>query len=267
MRGRIIQYNGADGSGTIVAEGRQYPFVLTAWRGDSAPAVNKTVDITFDGDAVSAITTVGDDVLLKERAAEFGGKLGASWDKLRASIPVSAGAAAGAAATPLGSASSGAAAHGAPADGAITANAIIERYGKLMLGTWVLFLIGTLAFNAISMSMLGQSMGKSLFDIASAMSRFGTSGGGMIKVLLLLGYASIALPLFWRDRRAWFALLVPLIAVLWAIFSVLHTLHSIGSQFGQDVGDLFGFGFGFYLSLATAIVLAVLGVKRGLRAA
>lgn len=36
-------------------------------------------------------------------------------------------------------------------------------------------------------------MGKSLFDIASLMGQFGSSGN-MIKVLLLLDYASIARP-------------------------------------------------------------------------
>jgi hypothetical protein len=267
MRGKIIQYNGADGSGTIVADGKQYPFVLAVWRGNHAPTVNKTVEITFDRDTISAIDAVADDVLIKEKAAEFGEKLGASLNKLRASIPASGGAAAGAAAAPVGGASPGSAANDAPADSALTVNAILERYGKLMLGAWVLFLLGTLAFNAVSMSMMGASMGKSMFDTASLMSQMGADGGGMIKVLLLLGYASIAVPLFWRNRRAWLALLVPLLAVVWAVFSVLHTLDSLPRGFGSGMGDLFHLGFGFYLSLLAAIVLAVLGVKRSLSAA
>lgn len=263
MRGKIIQYNGADGSGTLVADGKQYPFVLAAWRGKNAPVVNKTVETTLDGDTISAITAVGDDVLLKEKAAELGGKFGASFSKMRASIPASGGAAAGVAAAPASGVSPGAPANGSTPNGAITVNSIIERYGKLMLGAYVLFLLGTLAFNTISISMMGASMGRSLFDIASLMSQFG-AGGGMIKVLLLLGYASIAVPLFWRDRRAWLALVIPLLAVLWAIFSALHTLNSLGNGIGQGMSDAFSLGFGFYLSLAAAIVLAVLGVKRSL---
>jgi hypothetical protein len=117
------------------------------------------------------------------------------------------------------------------------------------------------------MSMMGASMGKSMFDIASLMSQMGANGGGMIKVLLMLGYASIAVPLFWRNQRAWLALAIPLLAVLWAVFSTLHTLDSIGGQFGGGMSDLFHLGFGFYLSLAAAIVLAVLGMKRSLSAA
>jgi hypothetical protein len=255
MRGKIIQYNGADGSGTLVAEGKQYRFALTSWRGDSAPAINKTVEFVADGDAVTAVTAVGDDVLLKEKAAELGGKFGASLNKLRASIPASNGA------------SSDAAANGPAPGGAITVNSVIERYGKLTLGAWVLFLLGTLAFNAVSMSMMGASIGKSLFDIASLMSQMGAGGGGMIKVLLLVGYASIAVPLFWRDRRAWLVLAVPLLAVLWAIFSTIHTINSLGDQVSSGMGDVFHISFGFYLSLAAALVLAGLGVKRFLSAA
>jgi hypothetical protein len=267
MRGNIIQYNGADGSGTIVADGKQYPFVLAVWRGDSAPTVNKTVEITFDGNTISAISAVGDDVLLKEKAAEFGGKVGASWNKLRASIPASGGATAAAGAAPAADAATRTATNDTPPGNAFTLNTILERYGKLMLGAWVLFLLGTLAFNAVSMSMMGGSMGKSMFDIASLMSLMGADGGGMVKVLLLLGYASIALPLIWRDRRAWSALVIPLLAVLWAVFSTMHTLDSIGGRFGGEMADLFNLGFGFYLSLAAAIVLAVLGIKRSLSAA
>jgi hypothetical protein len=266
MRGKIIQYNGADGNGTLVAEGKQYRFALTAWRGNNAPAVNKTVEVMIEGDTIVAVTAVGDDVLLKEKAAELGGKFGASLNKLRASIPASNGAAVGTATAPAGGTASDAAANGPALGGAITVNAVIERYGKLTLGAWVLFLLGTLAFNAVSMSMLGASMGKSLFDIASLMSQMGAEGGGMIKVLLLVGYASIAVPLFWRDRRAWLVLAVPLLAVLWAIFSTLHTIGSLGDQVSSGMGDVFHLSFGFYLSLAAALVLAGLGVKRFLSA-
>ena len=249
MRGKIIQYNGGDGSGTVVAEGRQYPFVLAAWRGDSAPALNKTVELTFDGGAISALTPVGDDVLLKEKAAELGGKFGASLGKLRAAMPASDAASTAAASDPA-------------VPGGITINSILQRYGKAIPVAWVLFLLGTLAFNAVSVASGFGHFGKSLFDIASLMSQMGADGGGMVKVLLLVGYASIAVPLFWHDRRAWWALAVPLLAVLWAIFSVLHTLGSIGSSYGRGMSDMFSLGFGFYLSLLAALVLAALGVKR-----
>jgi len=261
MRGKIIQYNGADGSGTIVADGRQYRFALADWRGDSAPGVNRTVELVFEGDAIASVTAVGEDVLLREKAAELGGKFGASLTKLRASIPAAAGTAA--AAAPGGPAPDGAA-NAAGGSGGVAGGSIVDFFGKPMLGAWVLFLLGTLAFDAVSVSMMGASMGKSLFDIASLMAQVGAGGGGMIKVLLLLAYASIAIPFFWRTQVAWFALLVPLLAVLWAAYSVLHTLDSLGGGMVSGMSDMFSVGFGFYLSVATALVLAALGLKRGL---
>lgn len=48
MRGKIIQYNGAYGNGTLVVEGWQHRFALDAWHADSAPTVNKVVEVTFE---------------------------------------------------------------------------------------------------------------------------------------------------------------------------------------------------------------------------
>lgn len=259
MRGKIIQYNGADGSGTIVVDGRQHPFVLAAWRGDSAPALNKTVEVAFDGDTISTITAVGDDVLLKEKAAELGGKLGSLWNKVPAAAgvaPANDGSAAGAAPS---------AAPGAANGGAALAGTILQRYGKGILIAWAMFLIATTLFNAISIQTPfgGASIGKSLFDIASLLSQFGVNGGGSIKLLLILGYLSIGVPLVWRDRRAWLTLGIPLLAMLWATYSAIHSVGSIGGMAGGDGPSAFDFiGFGFYLAYAAAIVLGVLAFKR-----
>lgn len=260
MRGKIIQYNGADGSGTLVVDGRQHRFVLEVWRADSAPTVNKVVEVTLDDDLVTAVAAVGDDVLLKEKAAELGGKLGTLLHKIPASMPSSGGTAHGA--TAANGASSA-----ATTGGAAMAGSIIDRYGKPILVAYLLFLIGTLAFNAVSVSAFGQGMGKSLFDIAGLMSQLGGSGGGSIKALLLLAYASIAMPMAWHDRRAWFALALPLLALLWAIFSTVHALGSLGGGMAEGMSDFFSISFGFYLSLIAALALAVLGVKRALGAA
>lgn len=260
MRGKIIQYNGADGSGTVVVEGRQYRFTLDTWRADSAPTVNKVVEVTLDNELVAALVTVGDDVLLKEKAAQLGGKLGSLLNKIPTSTPSPTGtstdAPAPAAATPRGASAS-----------AMSAGSIVQQYGKPILVAYLLFLIGTLAFNAVSVSAFGQGMGKSLFDIASLMSQLGGTGGGSIKALLLLAYASIATPLLWHDRRAWLAMALPLLALLWAIFSTIHAMSSLGGEVTQGMSDFFSVSFGFYLSLIAALALAVLGVKRTLAAA
>ncbi|TAL89391.1 MAG: hypothetical protein EPN69_14390, partial [Rhodanobacter sp.] len=166
---------------------------------------------------------------VKEKAAELGGKLGTLLHKIPTSMPSSGGTTAADTRAPTGAA----------AADTVVAGSIVERYGKPILLAYLLFLLGTLAFNAISVSMLGQSMGKSLFDISSAMSQFGSSGGGSIKALLLLAYASIATPLAWHDRRAWFALALPLLALLWAIFSAVHALSSLGGDMAQGMSDFF----------------------------
>lgn len=39
MRGKIIQYNGTEGRGVIIAEGSQYPFTITSWTSESVSAM------------------------------------------------------------------------------------------------------------------------------------------------------------------------------------------------------------------------------------
>ncbi|EIL94323.1 hypothetical protein [Rhodanobacter spathiphylli] len=258
MRGKIIQYNGADGTGTLVVDGRQHRFTLDAWRAYSAPTTNKVVDVTLDNDLVTAVAAVGDDVLLREKASELGSKFGTLLHKIPTTLPsdMATRATARGADTPAG----------APGDAAI-GGSIIERYGKPILLAYLLFLIGTLALDAVSVSAFGQGMGKSLFDIASLMSQLGGHGGGSIKMLLLVAYASIAMPMLWRNRSAWLALAMPLLALLWAIFSTIHALDSLGRGVADGMSDFFSIGFGFYLSLVAALALAALGMKRAVRVA
>lgn len=262
MRGKIIQYNGADGSGTIVAEGRQYKFALAAWRGDNAPAVNKTVEITLEGDAVTAVTLVGDDVLLKEKAAELGGKLGSAWNKAAASVQAR-NAANEEEAMPGGVAVATAPAMAALRDKPIVGS-IVERYGMAIPIAWVLLLIGTLALNTAAQSMdaFGAhrvGLAVSMFNLSTIMAPFG-GGGGVVKALLILAYLSIGVPVVWRDRRAWLTLLLPLIAVIWAFADVLYVKGKADTQGGGFYS--FDFGFGFWLSLIMAIIIAALAVKR-----
>jgi hypothetical protein len=241
MRGKIIQYNGVDGTGTIAAEGRQHRFSIGTWKSDSVPAVGATVDVVIENDEISAVTAAAGEALLRERTAELGGMI----SSLASRINVSGGS----------------------ADGATLAGSVVERYGIAVLVSYILFVLGTLAFNAVVVSAFGNSAGKSLFDVAGAMSQMGGGGGGGIKAMLLLSYVSIVTPLLWHDRRAWFALVVPLLAVLWAVADVLHMMSKIPSGYGNDISNMFSIGLGAYLSAAAAIVLTVGGVKRFMRGA
>ncbi len=248
MRGKILQYNGADGTGTIVADNQQYRFTIGAWKGNTVPVVGKAVDVVVADGSISAIMVVPDDVLLREKTAELGGKLNTLVSGLG-----SAASAAGQ--RRVGEAGLG----GSPAVGSV-----VERYGTMVLVAYGLFLVGTLAFNAISVSFMGGSQGRPLYDLATLMSQAG--GGGGIKLALLLAYVSVAIPFFWRDRRGWLALGIPLLAVLGAVWAGVHAIRGLGGGV-SDMANVFSLGFGFYLSLAAAIVLALGGAKRYLRAA
>jgi hypothetical protein len=249
MRGRIIQYNGVDGSGVIMAQGRQYRFTIAVWKAESVPAAGKTVEIVTEDDAVTGVTLVPDDVLLKEKAAELGGKLSSALGNIDLSSLKGSG---------------GAAAIGT---GAVSANSIVQRYGKVMLGAYVLFLIGSLVLTAVSVGIMGNSMGKSLFEVASLLSQMGANGGGGIKLMLVLAYIGVALPIVWQDKRAWLALLLPLIATLWSTVAIMRIANSMSGGMMGDMSDLFSIDFGFYLTGLSALVLAGGGAVRFLRGA
>jgi hypothetical protein len=243
MRGRILQYNGNDGSGVIVADGQQYAFNISLWKGNIAPVVGKTVEVAMANGLIQSTIPVADDVLLKEKAAELKGRFGGLVGGLGAS---------------LAKGGDGTAAATAPA---ISASGLVQFYGRNTLIAYVAFLLGTIAFNAISISFFGMSQGKPLYDLAELLSQMGGAGG--VKLLLLLSYVGIAVPYFWRDRRGWLALCLPLLAVLWALWAGFHATSGMSSG-GDGPGffDLFSFGFGFYLSLAAAVYLALAGFRK-----
>jgi hypothetical protein len=219
MRGRILQYNGSDGSGVVVVDGQQHKFTIATWKGDTAPAVGKTVEVVLVDGGVQSVTLVGDDVLLREKTAELTGKLGG----LVGGLTKSGGG-----------------------------GSLIDRYGKPLLIAYGVFFIASLFLHFIAMEMFGSSQGKSLFDLSSGLSQAG--GGGGIKLLVLLAYLSIAVPFVWPDKRAWLALLLPLVSVAWAFISVRRSM--------GPMAELFSYGIGFYLCIISAVYLAVIGIKR-----
>ena len=223
MRGRILQYNGADGTGIVVVDGQQHKFSLSAWKGDTAPAVGKTVDVVMTDGAIQSVTLVGEDVLLREKTAELTGKLGG----MVSGLAKSAGTAGG-------------------------GGSLVARYGQPLLIAFAVFLIGSLFLNFISVEMLGMKQGKPLFDISSQLSQSG--GGGGVKLLVLLAYVSIVLPLVWPDNKAWLALLLPLLAVLWGFWQVRQAM--------GPMQELVHYGLGFYITLLAALFLAAMALKR-----
>jgi hypothetical protein len=232
MRGKILQYNGNDGTGIIVVDGQQHRFALAHWKGDTAPAVGKTVEVVVTDGQIQTVMLVGDDVLMREKASELGGKLGGLVGGLASSLP-----------------------KGGAGGGAVTGGAIVERYGMPTLVAYGLFLIGTTMFKAVSAAMLGA--GWTLFQLAGFLSTFG--GGGGIKMLLVLSYLSVGVPFLWRDSRAWLALLLPLLTMIWALIKAFSAGGGGGGG-GIGAGDL-GI-FGFYMPLVAAAYLALVGFRK-----
>lgn len=236
MRGKILQYNGNDGTGTIVADGQQHRFALANWKGDAVPAAGKTVEIELADGQIRSVMLVGDDVLMREKASEIGGKLG--------------GLVGG-----LGSLAKGG---GGGGGGAAVAGSIMERYGMPTLVAYAAFLLGTTMFKAVSIAMLG--MGWTLFDMAGFLSQFG--GGGGIKMLLIFSYLAIGVPLLWRDRRAWLVLLLPVLTMVWAIVKAMSAGGHTGGGDGMGLGPG-DFGIlGFYVPLLASVFLALQGFKK-----
>lgn len=276
MRGRIIQYNGADGSGTFVADGRQHRFALSAWRGDAVPAVGRVVEAEVSGDEVTAVTAVRDDVLLKEQVSRIGGRLNTLVSGQLGSLAgkVSAMGAPAAAPGPSGPEGTDGTAPAAGISGTgrqAGVAGIVACYGRVLLGAYALFVLGTLVLDAVRIQLGPMRLGKSLFDIGALMSQMQIQGGGGIKLLLLLAYASFFAPLLRPGRRAWLALVVPLVALVWAMVSTLHTVgHAVGPMMGGELGNelsqVFSVGAGLYLAVVSALVLAAGGAWRALRA-
>lgn len=233
MRGKILQYNGNDGSGLVSADGQQYAFQITMWKSDSAPAVGKTVELVLLDGKPQSLSLVSDDVLMREKTAELTGKLGGFVSEL----------------------GSGLAKGGAAAGG----SGVVGFYGRNLLIAYGVYLLGTLVFNAISIKFMGGSQGKPLFELADLLSMIG--GGGGVKAGLILAYIGFAVPFFWRDRRSWLLLLLPLLVLLYALWSGTRAMSGAGGP-GGGMGDLFSFGIGFYLALISGLYLAVTGVKR-----
>lgn len=235
MRGRILQYNGNDGQGIISADGQQNPFTISTWKSDTAPIVGKAVDVVILDGKVHAVMLVPDDVLMKEKTAELTGKLGSFVGELGSGL-AKAGSTA-----PQGS--------------------FVGFYGRNLLIAYGLFLLGTLVFNAITISFLGNGGGKPLFELASLASQFG--GGSGIKMLLLLSYAGFVVPYFWRDKRGWLLLLLPVVVVLYALWTSRKAFGGGGNGGG---GDMVHLGIGAYLTIVSAGYLGLAGSKRFLTA-
>lgn len=249
MRGKIIHYNGAEGKGLVSADGRQFPFEIAQWRSDSAPAINQTVELQVDGDTVQSLSRVSDETVLREKASALAGRLGGIGD---GAVEAMKGASAG--------------------TGAAGLQAGVARLGKPLLAIHVLFAVSALFFTFLRIDPgfgLGRSF--SLVGLGELSEQVGSSVGGAF--LPWLAILSILLPVFWRSRWAWLALLLPLVATIKPWLDVLSGVRKaskavgdlgIGRMVGEQLLDMLGTGMGLWLCLLTSLALAGFALKRTL---
>lgn len=250
MRGRIIHYNGNDGRGLIATDNRQLPFEIAHWRSDTAPAVNLVVELALAGDALVSVTRVPDDVLLKEKASQFASKLGT---------------AGGAALQSLKDA--------APPSTAASASGGLQFVGKPLLIAHGVFAVAALFLPFLSINPLGLGGPSfSLTELSKAAETMGASIGGSLWPWL--GILSIALPVFWRSRFAWLALLLPLFATVKPaidlMFAAAKASSSMSDSFearlqGQifdQIIDALHIGIGAWVCVLAGLVIAAIGAKR-----
>ena len=251
MRGKIIHYNGNDGRGLIAADNRQLPFEIAHWRSDTAPAVNLVVELTMAGDALESVTRVPDDVLLKEKASQLASKLGT---------------AGGAALQSLKDA--------APPSTAASASGGLQLLGKPLLIAHGVFVVAALLLPFISIESPFGIGGKSfsLTGLSEASEAMGASVGGAFWPWL--GILSIALPVFWRNRFAWLALLLPLFAAVKPAIDLALAARKaseqmsdalgadVGRQIAKQIADMLHIGVGAWICVLAALFIAAIGIKR-----
>lgn len=237
MRAKIIQYNPAEGAGIAVAEGQQYEFNIRQWRSNAAPATGQTTEITLEDGAVTAVTLVSTEVLARERASQFASGLSAQLSAAGAKINASAQAGG------LG-------------------KEIIQRLPVPALAAYVVYVLSVTVFDVITMNVFGMKKGLTMWNA----NEFNIGG---IQFLLIIAFFSIIVPIVWKDRRAWFSMILPILPLLklwYGYSSTISGLNGVGEnfEFPVSVGDAFSIGLGGYGAAIAALFLAGYGLKRAL---
>jgi len=136
---------------------------------------------------------------------------------------------------------------------------LVERLTKPVLISYGAFLVATLFLPAVTGDGIGGNA--SMFQLASLLALFGGGGAGVVRVLLILAYFSIAVPLLWLDKRSWLALTVPLLAVLSGLYTAARAVSS-DDPFSRGPSVFDFLGIGFYVAAAASVHLAAQGIKR-----
>ena len=212
--------------------------------------MNLVVEISLDGDAVDAVTRVPDDVLLKEKASQLASKLGTAGGAALQSIR-----------------------EAAPPHATATAVGGWQQLGKPLLIAHGAFVASSLLLPFLTVDPLGLG-GKSfsLVGLSEASEAMGASVGGALWPWLAI--LSIALPVFWRNRFAWLALLLPLFAAVKPAIDLALAAARASSAMGnsfeaklqarivEQLIEALHVGIGAWVCVLAGLFIAAIGLKR-----
>lgn len=149
-------------------------------------------------------------------------------------------------------------------------------YGTPTLVSYATFVVATYVLSFVSINVF--SANRSL-TLSQAVTQLGIDGSGLAGPLFWLALLAPVLPFFLRQRQVWLTLAVPLLLVLFMLYSMwsqyqdhAERMRSINSAMdffggaekkgGISFGDIFTMGIGFYAALAASAYMAWSGIIR-----
>ncbi len=237
------------GPGLLIVEGQQHPFHIEGvWRSEVPATPGLTIEVDFDPEGrITSITAISETQLAKEQAAVAGAQVRDAWRKLAA----------------------------------VVGWANLAGAGVLLMG-W--FFLPALSIQPPFLGKLQFSFWELLGLLNAnnpleALAQRGGTGSGFYGFLAIVALTGPFISLFWKDRRATLAGVLPLVFMLVVGLMVRSSLmgayggnvdgplREIATQ-AREVGmQAVTIGFGSYLSLLVSAYFATVGTRRFLAAA
>lgn len=264
-RGRILR-DTSTGEGLVFVDGAQHAFRLEGmWRSEYAPKVNMTVDVEFDdqGQVVSLRAVTGG-AIAGEQASQALDAAGAAAKKMAAEFQ---------------------------SKGLPVLQEWAQKVGYGKLGAFVALVVAWfwLPIVSVKLGFLGDGS-ISFYDSLKllnngGMAMGGGGGAGFYGLLVFLALLAVWLPQVWKDARASYGMMAPLVlmvlVVLISWFKANSQMSEAREAMGQFANDpqfrqmaeemaaqarkemwkAVSFGFGLYVSIAAALYLAWLGFR------
>ena len=296
VRGRVLR-DTAVGDGLISVAGKQYPFKLEGtWRSDRAPKADMQVDVDFDdAGQIVAIRGVDATAAAREQAERFMSTASTTAKQWAADLKTKGGPALAELRAKGAPALAEIQAKGLPA-----VMRYVGLIGVPTLVALVAVLLGWFFFSAVSIDFLGQRASATFYDFLGVLNNpenglaaleGRSASAGFYGFIAIVALFAPLLPHFVKSQKLWLAYCAPgawmvLAAVIgwWKIRSAMSGATSGAAEFGGGFGggggelqelasgmarefmnelwNAISIGFGAYLSLAAALYLVYVGVRR-----